>query len=176
MLQKLKSPLILIIITIERVTDHLYRYITGLPQAKKSMITPFLYLGGQYSPQAFERLKLLGITGIVNMREISVHKDISGLKGIKILNLPTKDQTAPTQEALRKGVEFITKEILSGGKVYVHCRFGEGRGPTMIIAYLISTGLTFEDAESLVRKVRTFIKPTPSQIAALREFENSLLA
>jgi dual specificity MAP kinase phosphatase len=41
----------------------------------------------------------------------------------------------------------------------------------MAIAYLISTGLTYEDAFSLVKKVRTFINPRPGQIAGLKELE-----
>ncbi|MBA3551153.1 dual specificity protein phosphatase family protein, partial [Patescibacteria group bacterium] len=58
-----------------------------------------------------------------------------------------------------------------GGKVYIHCRFGEGRGPTMAIAYLISTGLTLEHAIELVKKVRIFIRPTVVQIEQLKKFE-----
>jgi dual specificity MAP kinase phosphatase len=41
----------------------------------------------------------------------------------------------------------------------------------MTIAYLLKTGLTYEDAFALVRKVRTFINPRPSQIGRLKELE-----
>lgn len=68
----------------------------------------------------------------------------------------------------------MTDEIKKGGKTYVHCHYGEGRGATMVMAYLMSTGMTYEDAFALVQKVRTFISPTPSQIARLKEFEQSL--
>jgi protein-tyrosine phosphatase len=170
----MQSTLIYTVIQIERIIDHIYRYATGLPQVKKSLITPNLYLGGQYSLRAFPRLQTLGVTGIVNMRLHSVHKDIVGLGGVKVLNLPTPDRKAPSQEALAKGVEFIKKEIASGGKVYIHCKFGEGRGPTMAIAYLISTGMTYEDAFTLVKKIRTFIDPTKDQRQALKEFEKNI--
>jgi hypothetical protein len=158
----------------QRWTDHLWRRVTGLPLARRSLITPQLYVGGQYSKRSVDDLERLGVTGIVNMRMHSVHKDIKGLH-MRICNLPTPDLHAPTQENLQKGIEFIKKEIAKGGKVYIHCRQGEGRGPTMAIAYLISTGLTYDDAFSLVQRVRTFIRPTRSQIETLRIFENSIL-
>lgn len=171
---KLKSLLVLLVITIDRFTDHAYRYITGLPQAKRSLITPHLFLGGQYSLTAFERLKVLGVTGIVNMRMRSIHKDIDNIHDVRILNLPTPDRSAPSQENLKKGADFIKDEVSKGGKVYIHCRYGEGRGPTMAIAYLISTGLVYQDAYELVKKTRTFISPTRVQVQALLKFENAL--
>ncbi|HEX8018609.1 protein-tyrosine phosphatase family protein [Mucilaginibacter sp.] len=58
--------------------------------------------------------------------------------------------------------------MTEGGTVYIHCRQGSGRGPTMAIAYLISTGLTYEDAFSLVKKVRTFINLCPGQLVRLK--------
>jgi dual specificity MAP kinase phosphatase len=111
-----------------------------------------------------------GVTAIVNMRTHSIHKDFKTVP-LKILHLPTPDYYAPTQKQLEKGVKFIQNEVDEGGKVYIHCRQGEGRGPTMAIAYLISTGLTLEHAIQLVKKVRTFIHPTKDQLKALRNFE-----
>lgn len=173
-MDKIRSLLVLLVITIDRVIDHIYRLTTGLPQARRSLITSHLYLGGQYSLEAFTRLQRLGVTGIVNMRMHSVHKDIKDTKDIRILNLPTPDRHAPSQVDLKKGVEFIKDEVSKGGKVYIHCKFGEGRGPTMALAYLMSTGLTYTDAFNLVKKVRTFINPTKAQIDALKKFELSL--
>jgi len=162
-----------VIIEIERTFDHTYRRVTGLPQVRRSLITPNLYLGGQYNLEAFERLRHRGVTGIVNMRIHSIHKDISNLKDIRILNLPTPDLNAPTQADLKRGASFIKDEIQKGGKVYIHCRHGEGRGPTMAIAYLISSGLTYKDAFALVKKVRVFIRTTKVQMDALLEFEST---
>ena len=163
----------LFVIKLQRFVDHLYRRITGMPQVKRSLITPNIYVGGQYSRSVFNRFDKLGITAVVNMRMHSIHKEMDTSQ-VHILNLPTPDQTPPTQENFKKGVEFIQKELDAGGKVYIHCMWGEGRGPSMAIAYLMSTGMTFDDAYEHVRKVRTFINPTADQIAALKEFERNL--
>jgi len=167
------SKLTLLKINFQRIFDHGYRHLTGLPQLKKSLITPTLYVGGQYGTNGLTRLHTWGVTAIVNMRMHAIHKAVNKL-GVKILHLPTIDQHAPSQEHLAKGVEFIQKEIDDGGKVYIHCMWGEGRGPTMAIAYLMSTGLTFQDAYDHVKKVRTFINPTGVQIEALKTFEHTL--
>jgi protein-tyrosine phosphatase len=171
-MQGLISYFKLLIITIERGVDHTVRILFGLPQLKKSMITPELYLGGQYNLTGYKKLKKLGITGIVNMRLHSIHTDIKGITDMHVLHLPTPDRTAPTLADLKKGVAFMQKEIENGGKVYVHCKWGEGRGPSMAIAYLLSTGLTLDDALALIKKVRTFISPNHMQLKRLKELEN----
>ncbi|HYD35402.1 MAG TPA: dual specificity protein phosphatase [Vitreimonas sp.] len=157
------------VIDLQRVTDHIWRRIAGVPTLRRSMITPQLYLGGQHSRRrGLHFFKRWGITAIVNMRTRSL--DLSKEGWIKTLHLPTPDLHAPTIAQLKQGVAFIDDEIEQGGKVYIHCAHGEGRGPTMIIAYLISTGLTYQDAFALVKKVRTFIRPTRVQIQRLLEF------
>jgi len=118
-----------------------------------------------------EKLKALGVTAIVNMREHSEYEE-ARYQGIQYLHLATVDNTPPSIETLVRGADFVDREIHKGGKVYIHCRQGLGRGPTMTIAYLLKTGLTYTDAFELVKKVRTFISPRPSQIARLKELED----
>lgn len=168
------SAVLTLTIHLQRLKDHTWRRITGVPRVKRSLILPNLYLGGQYGLHAMETFDEWGVTAVVNMRIHSIHQDFRSVP-LKILNLPTPDYYAPTQKQLEKGVEFIQNEINNGGKVYIHCRQGEGRGPTMTIAYLITTGLTLEHAIQLVKKVRTFIHPTKNQIQALKEFEANFL-
>ena len=105
------------------------------------------------------------------MREHPIYNE-SKYEGFKYLHLPTPDNTAPTMMDLIKGADFADTEIKNGGKVYIHCRQGLGRGPTMAIAYLLKTGLTYEDAFNLVKKVRTFINPKQVQIVRLKELED----
>jgi len=170
MLKKIKSFFILIHILLQRLYDNIYRLVFGLPTLKRSQITADLFLGSQYSKIGLQRLRTLGITAIINMRIHSVYKEAI-YEGIKYLHLPTPDNTPPPIAILIEGADFADGEIKNGGKVYIHCRQGLGRGPTMTIAYLIKTGLTFDDAYALVKKVRPFIHPKESQVARLRELE-----
>jgi len=170
MFSKIKSITRIVFIFIEKMIDILHRFIFGLPNLKKSQITANLFLGSQYNLVGLKKLKALGVTAIVNMRIHSVYTEAQ-YEGFKYLHIPTIDNTPPLLEDLMRGADFMDKEIKSGGKVYVHCRQGLGRGPTMAIAYLIKSGLTFEDAFKLVKSVRTFINPRPGQIERLKELE-----
>ena len=170
MFKKLKSTLIGTGLFFDYVYDNIYRVIEGIPRLKRSQITAHLFLGSQYNRVGLRKLKALGITAIVNMR---THNDFDDAahEGIKYLHLPTPDNTAPPLEVLKMGADFMDREIKSGGSVYVHCRQGLGRGPTMAIAYLIKTGLTFNDAYAAVRNVRKFINPQHSQVERLRSWK-----
>ena len=117
------------------------------------------------------KLKELGVTAIINMRMHSVYSEAQ-YEGFRYLHLPTPDNTPPPLEVLQRGANFAEKEIKNGGKVYVHCRQGLGRGPTMALAYLLKTGLTLKDALTIVKKARPFINPRSGQLARLAELEN----
>lgn len=168
---KIISKLQKLRIEIQRTFDHTYRMIFGLPTLRRSKITPNLILGGQHSGSAIKAMKRLKVTAVVNMRLTSIYEKALKEADINYLNLPTPDLHAPTIEALKTGVGFIQKEIDNNGLVYIHCRHGEGRGPSMALAYLISQGLSLDDAIELVKKVRTFISLTPVQLERLKEFE-----
>lgn len=170
MANKLKSIIKGTGLVLDYMYDNAHRIITGLPRLNRSQITAHLFLGSQYNLLGLKKLKALGVTAIVNMR---THNDYSDAEheGIKYLHLPTVDNTPPPLDVLLKGADFIDDEIKNNGIVYVHCRQGLGRGPTMAIAYLIKTGLTFEDAYAMIKKVRVFINPRPGQVARLKELE-----
>lgn len=162
-------------IELERLLDHAERVITGKPTARRSQITPSVFIGGQYRLNALLLFQRLGITGIVNMRSRALYSD-TDLAPIRMLHLPTKDLHAPSLESLKKGILFIHDQIKQGGKVYIHCHFGEGRGPSMAIAYLMSQGMLLEDTLALVRRHRPFIRITPPQLERLKEFESELFS
>ena len=86
------------------------------------------------------------------------------------LHLSTRDDDAPTLDSLRKGVDFIRSEIEKGGKVYIHCGAGVGRAPTMAAAYLVSAGMTPQQAWEAIRKERIFIRPTRVQREQLERY------
>jgi dual specificity MAP kinase phosphatase len=170
MLKKLESLAKVAGLFLQYQYDNLYRVTFGMPRLKSCQITANLYLGSQYNLVGLRKLKALGITGIINMRMHSTYAE-ARYAGFHYLHLPTPDNTPPDLEVLKKGADFADTEIKNGGKIYIHCRQGLGRGPTMAIAYLLKTGLTVEDAITLIKKARPFINPRPSQLERLKELE-----
>jgi len=149
--------------------DHLIRIVTGAPMQSVSQITPQLHVGGQYRQRGRRHLTLRGITAVVSMR-IEFDDEEAGIAPERYLYLPTVDDTPPSLEHLREGVDFIAEEIERGGGVYIHCGSGVGRAPTMAAAYLVSTGVAPEEAWAMIRAVRPFVRPRPQQVAQLRQF------
>ena len=170
MVARLRSLGQVVVIFLQKMADILQRRLTGVPNLKRSQITAHLFLGGQYNQRGLGKLKEIGITAIVNLRETSIYQAVH-YEGFRYLHLPTVDNTPPKLEDLIRGADFVDAEIKNNGKVYIHCRQGLGRGPSMVIAYLLKRGTTYDDAFALVKSVRTFINPRPSQIARLKELE-----
>lgn len=147
----------------------IYLWTVGRPVLRYCPITPQVYVGGQMNGRGWRWLAAQGLSADVNMR--SEFDDAAhGIAPDAYLWLPTNDDHAPTLEQLHTGVAFIRQIVEQGGKVYVHCGSGVGRAPTMAAAYLVSTGLSADQAWALIRKTRPFIKPTQPQLAALEQF------
>jgi hypothetical protein len=145
------------------------RLILDQPIRSQCQITPQLFVGAQFHRRGWRVLHNWGITGVVNMR--SEFNDLGlGVEIPAYLHLSTRDDDAPTLDSLRKGVDFIHNEIEKGGKVYIHCGAGVGRAPTMAAAYLVSAGMTPQQAWEAIRKERIFIRPTRVQREQLERY------
>jgi protein tyrosine phosphatase (PTP) superfamily phosphohydrolase (DUF442 family) len=156
-------------VTLWWAADHAVRIITGAPIRRVSQIRPHLHVGGQYRRRGWSSLERRGITAVINMRaEFDDSKTSVTLP--RYLHLPTVDDCAPTLEQLGDGCAFAVEEIARGGSVYIHCGSGIGRAATMAAAYLISTGLTPEEAWACIREVRPFIRPTTVQVEQIERF------
>jgi protein-tyrosine phosphatase/membrane-associated phospholipid phosphatase len=68
-------------------------------------------------------------------------------RGVKYLNIPILDLTAPTREQLRAMAEFIEAESREG-VVYIHCKAGYSRSAAAVAAYLIESGECGSGAEA----------------------------
>ncbi len=86
--------------------------------------------------------------------------------------LPTRDKTAPSIEKIRMGVHAMDVAISAKEKVYVHCKNGHGRGPTMVAAYLIKhKGMSTKEAIAFIKKLRPEIHPETTQRKQLAKWE-----
>ncbi|HEY8780766.1 MAG TPA: dual specificity protein phosphatase [Mucilaginibacter sp.] len=170
MLKKIKRIFIGVWLVSDYIYDNIYRLIAGMPRLSRCQVTAHLFIGSQYNLLGLKKLKALGVTAIVNMRMHNTYNEAVH-EGIKYLHLPTVDNSPPPLDVLVKGADFIDEEIRNKGIVYVHCRQGLGRGPTMAMAYLIKLSMTYKEAYDMVRKVRIFINPRPGQVKRLKELE-----
>lgn len=153
-----------------RVIDQAYRKIRGAPLWTLSQVTPQLFLGGQHHRRGWRAMQARGITAIVNLRETKFSDAAKGIGGERHLHLATVDNTPPTVADLMRGAALIGDEIQRGGKVYIHCGVGVGRAPTMAAAFLMSTGLSAEEALQQIKKARPFVHLTDEQRDTLDEF------
>jgi len=151
--------------------DNGFSSLFGVPRIETSEITPNLYVGGQYRRHRLGHLADWGITGIVNMRTTPTKAGFEKFD-IDYIQIPVRDRAAPRLEQLKTGVKFINKQINQGGKVYVHCQWGRGRGPTMAAAYLIDAGFGLEKAIEMISEKRPFMRLTKRQRKALEEFQS----
>ncbi|MDX1992422.1 MAG: dual specificity protein phosphatase family protein [bacterium] len=157
-------------LTLMAARDKVERWVTGHPTWRYGRITPQIILGGQPARSLLPRLAELGVSGVLNMRDEYDYFEEVGLAKLAYLRLPTPDNTAPSLENLRQGVTFIQNQLEKSGGVYIHCWEGLGRGPTMVAAYFVSTGMTPDEAWAQIRAVRPFIRPTHEQVQRIEEF------
>ena len=154
--------------------DKVYRWLTGAPVKRYSLIDDQIWIGGQPRRTGFSKLHKYGITGVINMRSEYNYTLRKDLMHIHLLLLPTDDNEAPTIEHLHQGVDFITSQVEQGGKVYIHCWEGLGRSATMAAAYFVSQGESIEEAWMYIKRRRSFVRPTRTQIERLEEFSTHI--
>lgn len=104
--------------------------------------------------------------------DISLEKDRTDApEGVDyFLWLPTEDGFPPSPKDLEIGVKFLDFLITNKIKTFIHCKNGHGRAPTLFAAYLISKGMSVEEAIASMKAKRPAVSPTELQIKALREF------
>jgi hypothetical protein len=145
----------------------------GVPVLRLGRVTESLFIGAQHSRLGLRWLARQKIHHVVSLRE-EYDDAAHGLAPAGYCHLAVTDGTAPTLEQLRQGVAFIRMAITAGGRVYIHCKAGVGRAPTLAIAYLLAEGLSLSEAMERVRTARPFICPEPGQLARLEEFAASI--
>lgn len=90
--------------------------------------------------------------------------------------LPTVDHKAPLPDKLILGVQTLEFLISRKIKVYIHCKNGHGRAPTLYLAYLVKKGMGVNEAMEYLKSKRPVIHFSPEQINSLRSFKKSLEA
>lgn len=136
-------------------------------------ISEYIYLGTNMCCQVHFEEELLG-KGI--RADVSLEGErVDVADGVdSYLWLPIEDHTAPTQDCFDLGVSHISQLIALGKKVYVHCKNGHGRAPTMVAAYLVSTGMTVKEAIAFLLEKRPGVHLEDAQLEALDVYSHRI--
>lgn len=135
-----------------------------------SKITPCIFIGTNMCCQGHFNAKLVkkGIEADISLE----YDSIDTPRGVRyFLWLPVRDHTAPPLETLKVGAAALSELVKNKIKVYVHCKQGHGRSPTLVAAYLILQGNDWESSVEFIKRKRPGIHLTESQVKALKRFE-----
>lgn len=84
--------------------------------------------------------------------------------------IPVVDGYAPNPAQVDVGVSIIDQAIKNKKTVYIHCKNGHGRSPTLVAAYLIKhSQKSVDESIEFIRKKRPEIHIEKSQHKALLE-------
>jgi hypothetical protein len=143
-------------------------------QLNYSDVTAQLAVGGAFRTRDIKHLTRRGVTAVVDCR-LEAQDDAQALvaAGIQFLHLPTLDRHAFTYAQMREGVEWVLDHISNGGRAFMHCEHGVGRGPLMACAVIVAQGYSAPEALRIVRTGRWQALPNDRQLAVLLEFEKA---
>lgn len=115
-----------------------------------------------------EELVSKGVTADISLEE----KQMDHPAGVKFyLWLPVQDDFAPQKEQFDLGVAALEQFVNNKIKVYIHCKNGHGRAPTLVAAYLVkSQGMKPQAAVDFLKSRRPVVHLTDAQFRALEEY------
>lgn len=117
-----------------------------------------------------EEFRALGVSFEINLSHENNELPPKDLQ-IGYIWLPVVDGYSPTQVQLDIGTSAMNEAISQGKKVYVHCKNGHGRSPTLVSAYLIRyKGYEVNQAIKLIKEKRPEIHIEETQLKELEEF------
>jgi protein-tyrosine phosphatase len=129
-----------------------------------------LYLGDEVDARSRELLEERGITHILNCAE---EVPCFFRRDFLYLHLEMTDPDAAFIEYIAELCTFIDRGLAEGA-VLIHCRMGQSRSPSAIIAYLRYTGLTISQCIDLIRKAvqrdRDFIEPSEVFLEQIEDY------
>jgi len=140
------------------------------PKLDYHKITDYIYIGTNQCCQTHfdERLLARKIRA-----DISLEKNrLDAPFGVEYyLWLPTADRQAPTPRQLELGIAMLRFCVKHRISVYVHCKNGHGRAPTLVAAYLMTTGMNAAQAVAQVKKRRPITHLNKIQVKALKRLQ-----
>ncbi len=121
--------------------------------------------------QALQELLDKGIGALVSLDEVGIPLHAVAEYGFPYLHLPIPDFGAPSMDQARQFVEFVEQQRQNRRAVAVHCHAGYGRTGTMLACYLVTQGLSANEAIKSIRSKRPGSIETHEQERFITEFE-----
>lgn len=114
------------------------------------------------------------ITHVVSACKHGIAKRYAAAVGADTLNCGMDDDGSTPIEPLLKltsCIEWIGNALKSGGRVLVHCSMGINRSPTLLIAFLLHSGVSLRQAGTLLHYTRPQADPLDAYWVQLEELE-----
>lgn len=119
------------------------------------------------------KLKAAGISAIVSVLHDSSNIELYSSHDIPHQWLPIEVDATPTPEQLVQFKAFMQEQQKEGRAVAVHCSGGKHRTGTMIGAYLLHRGFSYEQAIQTLVEANPAIKLPDSQSSFLKQLEKA---
>ena len=128
------------------------------PNSGMSKITDRIFIGNYYSAEMLDYGNRNSITHVLNCTP-HYHK---GLKDLTVNQINIDDGFEIPAESVLFGIRMISEAVRSGGRILVHCHAGISRSPSMVAAYLMYNGFSWDEAVDFIRRRRPEIFPHPN--------------
>jgi len=157
----------------DEIDDMSYtQHLTAYENQHPTEILPTIYLGSQEDSANATRLKEIGITHILCVMSGKEHK----LDGCKLLTVVMSDNgNSELEDIMKRSFRFIEESQQKGNKLLIHCKLGQNRSPTLLIAWLMrKKRWPFYRAYKYVKEAREMIKPHQLYLDQLRELDKQI--
>jgi len=128
-----------------------------------------LWVGGAMSADDWRHLTEQGVTVSVNLRGDRAD-DFGDRPPEAALWVPTPDRSMPGVDGLMMIVGFLGAVVREGRRVVIHCRDGNSRAPLTALAWLTTTGMSYDEAMDALRAAGVRVEAGVAQVAVVREF------
>lgn len=122
-------------------------------------VTANVALGSAPTSSDIPRMQADGITDVLDLRSEADSTAMYAGTGINYHRVPMIDDgRRQPASAYQQGVQIIYNALANpNGKILIHCAAGEYRSPSMVYAYLRSTGMTADQAWSTIVAARPVV-------------------
>lgn len=127
-----------------------------------------LWLGSAEDAADAVELRRSGVTAVLN---ITKEPDPEATQRLCVYAQLDHDDGVPfPAETLAHGLGFLQSAVATNQVVLIHCAAGISRTAAMAIAFLMTAGFSWDEAEPLVRAARFYIAPHPELKRSVLQF------